>query len=152
MKHIIISFLFIVIASSAASAQCKCGSPANGEITHKGGNELYTQVLPKTYKSIRGVAQQIHGKAMNGVLVELFDNSEWIRQGLSESPVEQRRIATCKTNHDGKFCFKDIPPGQYELRLSLNRAWNVVHTYVEVNPRSSRSTDEGIRILMHPGH
>ena len=151
MIRLLTSLLFIVLAFAAAPAQCKCAQPVSGESTHEGGNELITRVLPGTLTSIRGVAKDINGKAISGALVEVFDRPEWIRRGHIKSQVEQRRVTACKTRRDGKFCFDGLPPGEYELRLSLNKSWNVIHILVVLDPRRPDSTKAGVRVMMYPG-
>jgi hypothetical protein len=151
MMKLLTSALFIVLMCEAASAQCRCGPPAGGESTHEGGNELITHILPRRLTSIHGVAEDINGKAIGGALVEVFDRPEWIRQGHIRSKVEQRRVAACRTKRDGNFCFRGIPPGEYELRLSKSKMWNVNHILLVVDPESPESTKAGVRVVMYLG-
>ena len=143
--------LFIALACVAASAQCRALSPASAEGTRRGANIPFTESLPKTYKSIHGSALQIHGKPLRGVFVELFDKPELIKHGHTKSPAEQRRVAACETHRDGKFGFRELPPGEYELRLSIDGQWNVVHLHIKVAPQSRESVSAPIRIIMSLG-
>jgi protocatechuate 3,4-dioxygenase beta subunit len=144
-------FLFILLFLTTVWPQCKCGLPQSGETTHYGGNELTATELRGTYTSLHGVVKQIYGQPLSGVLVEVFDHPEWIQQKLSKSEIRQRRVAVCKTRRNGKFCFDKIPSGHYELRLSKNKAWNVLHFYVVINPKSPESIKSGFEIVMSLG-
>jgi hypothetical protein len=151
MKIFAASLLIVLIASTITPAQCGCIPSPTRDTTRWGGNELLTYVEPKIYKSLQGIARNINGRPLSGVLVEVFDQPEWIRQELSESPVEQQRIAACITRRNGRFCFSNIPSGNYELRLSKDGAWNVTHIYIVVDTRSRESSESNIRVVMHLG-
>jgi hypothetical protein len=58
-----------------------------------------------------------------------------LREGPLEAP-KQKELAACVTAEDGKFCFRHLPPGKYELRASLNAGWNITHVYVVVDKKS----------------
>jgi protocatechuate 3,4-dioxygenase beta subunit len=147
---VLIAFLFSSLIGSQLN-QCSCIAPAPNETTHSGGNEIVTLVERKVYKSIRGVARDVNGEPLKGVLIEIFDKPEWIVKGYSSSPSEQRRIAACKTGDDGRFCFLNIPAGEYELRESIDSAWNPSHIYIKVNPKGRRSSKKEIRLQMTVG-
>ncbi|HEX8174153.1 MAG TPA: carboxypeptidase-like regulatory domain-containing protein [Pyrinomonadaceae bacterium] len=151
MRYYITSFLLLILVCVPALPQCKPGAPANGETTRGGSSELIAYKLRETYSALRGKVINIHGQPKGGMLVEVFDRPEWIEQGLIESPVQQKRVAVYKTKRDGKFCFEGIPPGHYELRISMDRSWNIVHLYVVIDPKDMTSTKSSINIIMSRG-
>jgi protocatechuate 3,4-dioxygenase beta subunit len=91
----------------------------------------------------------LNGEPVEGVLVEVFDHPDWIVLDYPASRVEQHRIAACKTESDGSFCFKNISSGRYELRASKDRAWNPSHVYIVVSPR--RGARAGINVKLTVG-
>jgi hypothetical protein len=102
----------------------------------------------------------VDGKPVGDALVEIFDKPDYLlcewepnnpRGCTTNPPAEQRRVAACRTGKDGRFCFGDIPAGKYELRVSKDGGWNVVHAYVVVDPNSRASKDGGIVIKMTVG-
>jgi hypothetical protein len=151
MNQIVLIMLLFCSLIGSQPNNCSCIALAPDETTHSGGNEIVTFVERKTYKSIRGVARDVNGEPLKGVLVEIFDKPEWIIKGNSSSPSEQRRIAACKTGNDGGFCFLNIPAGEYELRGSIDSAWNPSHVYIKINPKGRRSSRKEIRLQMTVG-
>ena len=152
MKQLpIVMLLLSSLGVSYHQNDCPCVAPEPNETTHQGGNEVITVIEKKTYKSVRGVVRNVNGEPMEGVLVELFDKPEWIRKDHSSSPEDQNRIAACKTGPDGKFCFENIPAGEYELRGSKDSGWNPSHILVKVDPYDPKASDKGIRLQMTVG-
>ena len=152
MKTIILLTLVLsCLVGSQPQRNCSCAAPDPDETTHRGGNEIVTFVESTVYQSIHGIARDVNDEPLEGVLVEIFDRPEWILGNLTVSSSEQHRIAVCKTAADGRFCFENIPPGEYELRGSIGTAWNPSHIYIKVNPNDRRSSRAGIRLLMTVG-
>ncbi|HEV2704923.1 MAG TPA: carboxypeptidase-like regulatory domain-containing protein [Pyrinomonadaceae bacterium] len=125
--------------------------PQPGETTRRGGNEVVTFIERKPFRPVHGVVRDANGQPVADVLVEVFDNPDWILQGHSESPVQQHRLTACKTGPDGRFCFEDLPAGRYELRASKDAAWNPSHVYVVVSPRGRKSTRAGLTLRLTVG-
>lgn len=81
--------------------------------------------------------------AMSDALVEVFADPEYVLNDVHRSThgrKSQRRVAACKTDPTGKFCFAKIPPGEYELRVSSGdrrAGWNVSQVYVVIQPHST---------------
>jgi protocatechuate 3,4-dioxygenase beta subunit len=91
-------------------------------------------------ESLRGrLIVPANGRPLEGVLVEVFDKPEGLlldwrqREALK---AQQFRIAACITGPDGEFHFKNIPPGNYELRSSKPIEWNSTSIYVVVDPQN----------------
>jgi hypothetical protein len=96
--------------------KCRCIAPEPSETTHQGGNEKVTFMDDKTYKSVHGVVLNENAKGMEGVLVEILDNPEWIVLRYPKSRVEQRRVAACKRVPTAASALKTF------LRASMNYA------------------------------
>jgi protocatechuate 3,4-dioxygenase beta subunit len=93
------------------------------------------------------------GKPLAGALVEVFTKPEYLLSDKTydRGKPEQRRIAACRTNIDGKFCFLALKSGKYELRSSSNGAtgWNVSQIYVVVD--AQKGLTKGLRVKMTLG-
>ena len=116
------------------AGDCKCRHPEKGDSTRPGGNEFVVHIEKDLYRTLEGtVVAMGDRRPVEGALVEVFDHAEYL---LGENPLaehsEQKRVAACRTSTDGKFCFRELPPGKYELRSSLGSGWNVTHIYVVV--------------------
>ena len=107
----------------------------------------------KHYRQIRGVVRiELSEEPIKGALVEIFTHPEQLLQNPSsgnEVKLKQRRIAACRTGVDGKFCFRDVGPGKYELRSSIGPGMNVTSVYVIVDP--TEGNQEEINVDMHVG-
>jgi len=87
--------------------------------------------------------------AAAGVLVEVFDHPELIREEINHlgkgEPVrarqdlEQQRIAVCVTGDNGRFEFK-LRPGTYELRFSKAGGIETTSVLIEINPHGKRES------------
>ena len=147
----LITLTLLVLLSNFLVKDCSCLPPAPNETTHQGGNELVSFIENKTYKAVHGVVRGENGEPLKGVLVELFDKPDWIRKQDWSRPGDERRIAACKTGSDGRFCFENISAGQYELRGSIDSAWNPSHVLLKVNPHSKRASRKAITLQMRVG-
>jgi hypothetical protein len=71
---------------------------------------------------IKGVVNNIAHKPMPDVLVEIYDHPEIIAKVSYHDRVRsttlQHRVAACRTDDRGRFCFDKLPPGKYEMRCS----------------------------------
>ena len=140
---------------------CECKPATSEETTRWGGNHWIADRQRGTYQSINGrVVRLVDKKKMDDALVEVFDHPDYLlcewekfnpNKCTTEAPSEQHRIAACKTGKDGKFCFSDIATGSYELRVSRDGQWNVVHLYVVVDPNNAGSESKGITVEMTLG-
>jgi hypothetical protein len=146
-----LSIAFLVSVSSLALGDCKCGRVQKGETTHWGGN-MRIEIEQKNHvKILRGVVE--HGETpIQGALVEVFANTEYhLREpsnGTQEKP-KQSRVVACRTGADGKFCFRNLASGKYELRSSVDSGWDVTFVNVVVDTKTGK--DEQIDVSMHVG-
>ncbi len=156
MKLIATALILSCLALYGGRETCKCKAPEPGESTHWGGNEWVAYADKKIYKSLHGEVYNLGNGATSDVLVEVLDNPDYLLYDYAEGQKRekgQRVIAACKTGADGKFCFKGIPPGKYELRFSKDEhgAWSPTHVHVVLNPRSPKSTKLGMRVQINLG-
>ena len=88
---------------------------------------------------------------MDGALVEVFDKPDYLvsDKPWAEKP-EQKLLRNCVTSADGKFCFRGLPAGTYELRISKDQGWNVTHVYVVVDRKAAEKIEQ-LHITMHIG-
>ena len=80
-----------------------------------------------------------YGNVNPGVKVELFDKPEvWADDSLSlnEKRKRQKLIATTSTDAKGKFDFRGVPKGAYEIQFSA-AGWNILSVLVSVDPAGS---------------
>jgi protocatechuate 3,4-dioxygenase beta subunit len=133
-------------------ADCKCHAPDKEETTHWGGNEMIVMKEENSYRQLRGTIEMSDGSLLKDALVEVFDHPDYLldsSHSRREGPPEQKRVAVCRTAADGKFCFRNLPPGKYELRSSLGSGWNVTHVYVVLDGQSKRGGE--LKVLMLVG-
>jgi len=149
-----LSFLLLLGSTdTSALGACRCNPPEKGETTHWVGNLVTVFAEKKGYRVLAGVVVRPDGKPLAEALVEVFTKPEYL---LSEKTYAmgkpgQRRIAACRTNVDGKFCFSGLKSGKYELRSSSNGSpgWNVSQIYVVVDPE--KGLTKGLRVKMTIG-
>ncbi len=95
-----------------------------------------------TYKtSIKKISGRVvgFGNVNPGVDVQLFDKpGVWADDSLSwnEKRKRQTEIASTVTNSNGKFEFRGVPRGAYEIQFSKN-GWNFLSVLVNVEPSGS---------------
>ncbi len=151
MRRAIFLTMFFLTVPAGLRGDCKCTRPDKGETTRWGGNEMVVIVKDSSLKQLQGVVQEPSGTAFAGALVEVFTHPEYLRSDLpsaqGEKP-EQQRVAVCLTGSDGKFCFKHLQPGTYELRSSVSSGWDVTHIHVTVDPKGK---SEKIIVPMYIG-
>jgi hypothetical protein len=95
-----------------------------------------------TYKSsIKKISGRVvgFGNVNPGMDIQLFDKPEvWADHSLSfdEKRKRQTVISSTVTNSNGKFEFRGVPRGAYEIQFSKN-GWNVLSVLVNVEPSGS---------------
>jgi hypothetical protein len=152
MSLLITTFVLNCLLNPLTSLQCVCTKPGPTETTHWGGNEEIVFKEKMVYRSLRGVVQS-GGRPIRDALVELFDRPDYLLDPKRrEEKAKQLRIAACKTGEDGKFCFRNVHRGRYELRASVDSGWNVSHIYVIVRPDSQRASRASIEVPIGVGN
>jgi len=131
---------------------CKCRAPKEGETTHWAGNEEIVMNEETSYRKLEGTVEYLGDRPLANALVEIFDQPDYL---LDESVlskrdhVGQKRLAACRTAANGRFCFRNLPSGKYELRSSLDSEWNVTQVYVVVDKKSGKN--QSLRVSMKVG-
>jgi protocatechuate 3,4-dioxygenase beta subunit len=131
---------------------CKCNRPERGETTHWGGNQVVVFVEEKSYRKIQGTIEMNDGRPLENALVEVFDHPEYLLEQSSsfkKDHPEQRKLAVCRTGADGKFCFRHLRSGKYELRSSIDSGWDVTHVYIVLDKKSGQ--DKAVHVQMELG-
>jgi protocatechuate 3,4-dioxygenase beta subunit len=109
-------------------------------------------VEKRSYRAIQGTIVYGGGSSpVENALVEVWTKPDYLFVKLpedSQAAPQQRRVGRCKTSEDGRFCFRGLPTGRYELRASIAPGWNVTHVYVVVDPKG---TTKELQVTMHPG-
>lgn len=146
-----LSFLGIFIAPSVLG-DCKCLRPDKGETTHWGGNEMIVTQEEKSYRKLQGTIEMYDGRPLERALVEVFDHPDYLLDqstSYKRDHPEQKRMGLCRTAADGKFCFRNLSSGSYELRSSLDSGWDVTHVYVVLNKKAGQK--KSLHVQMEVG-
>jgi protocatechuate 3,4-dioxygenase beta subunit len=144
---LIFGFMFAPIVLG----DCTCHAPDKTDSTRWGGNEMVVMVEERSYRELRGKIQTQDSRTVEGALVEVFDKPEYLLStgpNPSHSP-EQKRLAACRTTADGKFCFRNLPSGTYELRSSVSTGWNVTHIHIVLDKQAGQN--KAIVVTMRVG-
>ena len=142
--------ILCALAAPAVQGDCKCRRPEKGDATRWGGNEAVVLQPEGHFQELKGIVEAFENEPMGDALAEVFDKPDYL---ISDTPwanrPEQKRIRACVTSTDGKFCFKDLPDGAYELRISHDQGWNVTHVYVVLDHKGGKKKE--VHIRMHIG-
>src|SRR5271165_2047863 len=96
-----------------------------------------------SYKSpIRRISGRVigFGRVNPGVKVQVLDKPEvWSDDSLSfdQKRKKQSIVASATTGSNGKFEFRGIPRGSYEVEFSNRQGWNVLSVFVVLDPSGS---------------
>jgi len=152
MKSIYTAIAILFLCSNSLPQDgCPCKSAAADEITH-GSSVLWSRDV-QTVNKIQGqvfLAGSTPVSPIDEALVEVFTYPKSVRGlavGAAERYKKQKRVAVCKTNEDGEFCFLGIRPGVYELRVS-KEGLTVSSGTVILNPRIRAESGRGIQVPM----
>lgn len=149
---LVLLFSFILFLQESQGSRCLCA--AANEPTLEGANENIVIVEPEKYRQLAGVVQDSSGQILSDVLVEVYDKPEYLLLKYPESEEKkkaQRWLAACVVGADGKFCFRGLRPGKYELRFSKAGGWNHTQVYVLVAAAKQKASNHSLEITMHPG-
>lgn len=143
------ALILVRINVSSMQGDCKCRRPERDDKTRSGGNEAVVVVPKEHFREVKGIVTIVDEK-VEGALVEVFGQPEYLvgDKPWNERPA-QKRLRACVTSADGKFCFKELPPGVYELRISRDQGWDVTHVYVVVNRKAG--SKKPLEVTMHLG-
>lgn len=144
--------LAIALPLPSVSGNCRCADVKKDEGTHWGGNESIVMVEQTAFRHLRGRVEALGNQPVSNALVEIFDHPEYLLDRSTpyrRDHSEQKRVAACHTSADGKFCFRNLPPGKYELRASVDSGWEVTQIYVAVDKKAGKR--KGLRVPMQVG-
>ena len=145
----LLKFIFLGSFFAGPYALCQC-TPSNNT-TIWGGNENVVQEMRGPMGSIHGTVMediQSHQPA-NGVLVEIYNHPEIVRQDSSPHRTGQTRIIGCITGQNGRFSFK-LKSGDYELRASKAPDMKVTSILIRVRKPGFPSTKHLV-VQLFPG-
>ena len=146
------AFLLLTAVTPQVFADCKCHRPEKGDKTRWGGNESVVIVPEHHFRELSGTVETFQDEKMEGALVEIFDKPDYLvnNKPWADKP-KQILLKNCVTAADGKFCFRGLPSGTYELRVSKDQGWNVTHVYIVVDRKAAEKL-EPLHITMHIGN
>jgi hypothetical protein len=111
---LLVTFLCLALTAAALQSQeCKCAKVDDKEET-KWDGESVRIMNQYNAKALRGLVTNPGGDPLSGVLVEAVKVKTNARS--DDKPV---RVGICRTEDDGRYCFIDLPDGDYELRAQL---------------------------------
>lgn len=133
---------------------CSCKKVENWERAQ--GGWMYPPITEKNVlKSIRGEVHNANREPMADVLVEVLNNPDALLErdaGPDELAKKQKRLAACKTQKDGHFCFTSIPSGRYELRYTKDSAYETKSIIVTIAPTNRKSSNKKLSVLLQVSH
>ena len=134
------------ISSSPQQSTPACKLAKDAETTYWGHERVLLSGEAKV-NSIQGKIFEPNDDPMADALVEVFDHPGVAHQTLDAEirAKKQRRVAACKTGQDGRFRFRGIPPGKYEVRVS-KIGFDPTSAIVAMKARPQRRTHSEIRI------
>lgn len=96
-----------------------------------------------------------NGEAVNGVEVQLVDESGAVLQSTMSGPSQEKRSASVRKlavtpEIDGEFRFKPVPQGVYRLNFIMPAGWKVALDATQASV-SDFETPEGQPIVLEPG-
>lgn len=152
IKTILIAVILTTLCifnSNAQTEKCGCQSAPADQMTAWGKQNIILRE-PDVFKLLIGKVTA-GGKALPGVLVEVFHNPEGLLMDWKEREAmksKQKKIAACVTNLNGRFCFPKLDPGKYEVRFSKAVGWDSTSIYIIVDPTSSHSKNKKLIVRM----
>ena len=131
----------------AEHADGKCHRPEGDDTTRWGGNQAIVLTPAEHFREVRGIVELFAKELVENELIEVFDKPEYL---VSDKPwgekPQQNRLRACATCADGKFCFKKLPDGVYEVRVSQDQGWNVTHSAVDGKAGTNEPLHMGMRL------
>jgi protocatechuate 3,4-dioxygenase beta subunit len=80
--------------------------------------------------------------SVGGTLIEIYDNPELDFE-------QRKRIGVCVTDESGRFCFRGLAPGKYELRGSCSSGFDAGHTIVTLAPKQRTASTAEILVTLN---
>lgn len=148
MMKLIIAILVVHIICIAAfpNGNCRCRNATADDQTIWGHTaNSYEEERP--VRSIQGTVRDPLDSPLEGALVEVFADD-----GKDQTPTSSthKRVAACKVDADGKFCFMGVKPGRYILAIGA-RGFNISFVSITLSPKGRRSSGKGLQINLQLG-
>ena len=148
---LLILLVFVQPLQPRLGKGCQCINAKRTETTNW-GHIANGYIERSTYRRIEGVVVDYSDEPMDGVLIEVYDHPEFnpaLQRDGAGGKGEQRRISGCKTRPDGKFCFRGIGPGKYDLRASKTN-FNSTSIMLTIRQKG-RGTSKNITVRLQVG-
>ncbi|QQS42307.1 MAG: carboxypeptidase regulatory-like domain-containing protein [Acidobacteriota bacterium] len=151
---LILAAVLFLSAPLSAFDGCKVLLPDSPERTRDGANFTVVvydeEELP--FLQVKGKVSFWNGQPAANVMVELFDNPEWMGSKGSVPDKEQKRIGVCITSEDGEFFIPGIPKGVFELRISKDGGFARTHRLIKVDPEAEQYNLESLEVQIELGN
>ena len=143
MLKISLTFFFLLLlANYLPNNSCAC-QPLPDNAKTKTGWMSHKVTEEKPVKSIQGKVVDANGKSLIGSYVEIFKADNVVPDETNDVS-QQKRIAGCEIEENGKFSFPRLSSGKYELRVS-QQYFDTVSMYVDVSPKG---IDKKMEVMM----
>jgi hypothetical protein len=136
-KVLTIVFCILVFPMYCTAQECIAPSRRTDELTRAEGNQLINLREKHSRKSLKGLIEDVNGNAISA-LVEVFGVDSTSDTGRTGSGV---RIIACEVAGNGIFGVTGLKKGEYELRVSAETGFNMMHIYVKLDPRGGKRRD-----------
>ena len=150
MNIFAILMLLIPLAAPLPSSKCQCRkvkdeTPVLGTV--------FVAMNGGRVRKLQGVVLYPNGDIMKDAIVEVFENrSKADDENISPAEVSlstnRKRKAACMTGEDGRFCFSNLPPGRYLLRVGHRNdgQFSAIRVVVTLDPRGRNSSNADLKI------
>ena len=147
MKLIIaILVIHLICIAAFPNGKCRCRKATADDQTIWGHiASSYVEETP--IRSIHGTVRNPVDSPVEGALVEVFEDN-----GKYPTPTSSahKRVAACKVDADGKFCFTGVKPGKYILAVGAD-GYNISFVSITLSPKDRRSSGKGLQINLQLG-
>jgi hypothetical protein len=127
--------LTLLCSLAIAAVSADCGRPTAEQLAHSSetGSQNAGEVT-----SLRGKVLYPDGTKAELIIVEVYRNElaapvPELTSAQVEEIIRGGRIAAVETATSGKFCFRNLKPGNYLLRANTSRAGGSLSQFVMMN-------------------
>lgn len=129
-------FLILIIGMASPNQPiCDCKKATNNQTTFQ-GNESIRIDKKIVLKELHGMVTDSVESVLPDSLVEVFQIGK-----------KQKRVMACWVDRDGHFCFKNIPKGIYEVRIS-RQGFKASYYEVEINPNTKMKLQKNLKVYL----
>lgn len=147
IKIILATFLLFCLDTAYAQDLRHCRKVKSSETTCWGWIKGHTAVEGGTVKEIRGKVVDPNEEPVPDALIEVYDNPDLDFD-------KRKRVAACRVGINGKFRFKGLRPGKYELRGSYcgGAGFDAGHTIVTLEPKDRVASKADTLVTLNLSH